>query len=157
MPITQSGDLGSIFSDYDGERGPVIRSGERLPISPMLRHLVYRRDRWTCQRCGAHPYPANPARRSGALHLDHIVPWSAGGLDRSDNLRTMCGPCNKERSNFMRKADKHAVPIVGICTSCLAAVDPRIAALSEHPLPRFDAYCACRHHLSWAFEGWHII
>lgn len=29
------------------------------------------------------------------LQVDHIVPKSRGGRDHVDNLRTLCGPCNR--------------------------------------------------------------
>lgn len=95
-------------------------------------------------------------RRSGALHLDHIVPWSAGGIDRSDNLRTLCGPCNIKRSNFVSSSDKPAMPIVKICTPCLVAVEPRFERFLGMP-GRFTVYCAKVHHEGWAVRGWHIV
>lgn len=137
-------------------RAPIRRTGERPPISPMLRRLVYRRDRWTCQSCGAYSQAKEENRRSGALHLDHIVPWSAGGIDRSDNLRTLCGPCNIKRSNFVSSSDKPAMPIVKICTPCLVAVEPRFERFLGMP-GRFTVYCAKVHHEGWAVRGWHIV
>jgi hypothetical protein len=135
-----------------GERADVLRGGPRDPISRLVRQLVYRRDRWTCQRCGAMPFPADPARRSGALHLDHIIPWSALGSDRSDNLRTYCGPCNAERSNRVSSRDQPSMPIVGICVPC----HPRIA-YGPRPPQAFDVYCGHLHHIGWAVPGWQIL
>lgn len=133
-----------------GERADVIRSGARDPISPWIRGLIYRRDNWTCQHCGAASYARDPHRRSGALHLDHIVPWSAGGSDLTTNLRTLCGPCNYARSNFKDDATA-SMPIVRICTPCLCvdAVD--------QPAWSFTVYCACHSHEGWAIPGWHIL
>lgn len=133
-----------------GERAPRIRTGPRDPISPLVRQLVYRRDQYRCQSCGAVPNARDPHRRSGALHLDHIIPWSAGGPDRSDNLRTLCGPCNEKRSNFVTGKEKPSTPIVRICLPCLTNAYAR-------PDGAFDVYCACRHHPSWALPGWHIL
>lgn len=62
---------------------------DRAPISRGLRILVYKRDNFRCLWCGT----------SSRLELDHIVPWSAGGSDTFDNLRTLCHDCNTYRSN----------------------------------------------------------
>lgn len=67
--------------------------GRRLPDD--TRGLVLRRDRYRCVFCG----------KGGLLEVDHIVPWSAGGSDDMDNLRTLCRPCNQDRSNFKVPAD----------------------------------------------------
>lgn len=138
-------------------RAPIRRSGEREPISGMVRRLVYQRDQWQCQHCRATPIASDPHRQSGPLHLDHIVPWSAGGSDRSDNLRTLCGTCNATRSNFVSDDDEPATPIVSICTQCLVYREPRYMALKEHDGGRFVVYCATGHHTSWAIDGWRIL
>ena len=133
-----------------GERAERVRYGEREPISPLVRQLVYRRDEYRCQHCGAHPYARDPHRRSGALHLDHIVPWSAGGSDRSDNLRTLCGPCNMRRSNVIDGDEKPALPVVGICGPCLTRT-------YSPPPTAFRVYCGHCSHESWAIPGWKIL
>lgn len=145
------------------ERARLVRTGEREPISPMLRALVHRRDGWRCQVCGHVPWRKEESRegRAGAIQLDHIRPWSsfkAGdpACDRSDNLRTICADCNENRSNFVRKSDKPAMPIVKICTPCLGGVEPRYAKLMELP-DRFDVWCAKLNHDSWAVRGWKIV
>jgi HNH endonuclease len=92
------------------ERNPVVRTGERAPISSELRRGIFARDRGRCQLCGGH-----------APHgeLDHIVPWSAGGSDRSSNLRLTCLDCNQQRSNYVTVADAHfALPIARSCQAC---------------------------------------
>jgi 5-methylcytosine-specific restriction endonuclease McrA len=48
---------------------------------------VKRRDRFTCQRCGA----------MYRLEVDHIVPRRLGGSDHPDNLRTLCHDCHVNR------------------------------------------------------------
>lgn len=139
------------------ERAEVNRRGERQPISKLTRTLVYRRDRWTCQRCGRKAFALKEDERSGALQLDHIVPWSAGGSDRSDNLRTLCKPCNETRSNFVADTDKAATPCVRICAPCLSVVDERIARALSVPVETFPVYCGSRNHMSWAIPGWSIL
>jgi len=71
-------------------REPVVRHGERPPLHPAVRRAVLLRDGYRCRWCG----------NGGLLEIDHIVPWSAGGSDRSDNLRTLCQACNQHRSNY---------------------------------------------------------
>jgi hypothetical protein len=59
-------------------------------ISLSLRYKVLCRDRFTCVLCGA-----SPAKTLGVeLHVDHIFPWSRGGLNIETNLRTLCSQCN---------------------------------------------------------------
>lgn len=48
-----------------------------------LRFKVLQRDNFRCQACGASP-SLDPSVR---LHVDHIVPWSAGGETTMDNLQ----------------------------------------------------------------------
>jgi hypothetical protein len=151
-PPTSPRDAADLLDElfHPPERAPNVRSGEREPISFIVRQLVYRRDHWTCQACGATPYARTLDRRSGALHLDHIVPWSAGGSDRSDNLRTLCGPCNYDRSNYVTGHEAPVLPIVGICTPCLTMPD-------FQPESSFPVYCGSRSHESWAIPGWQIL
>jgi len=55
-----------------------------------LRYSVLRRDRFSCRACGR-----SPALQPGlVLHIDHIVPWSQGGLTVEQNLQTLCEQCN---------------------------------------------------------------
>lgn len=67
--------------------GPLTQLAGRPWIPTWLRAAVYERDGYRCIECGA-------AER---LSLDHIRPWSRGGLDTYENLRTLCLPCNWSR------------------------------------------------------------
>jgi hypothetical protein len=59
-------------------------------ISLTLRYKVLCRDRFRCVICGR-----SPAKDSGVeLHVDHIFPWSKGGQNTEENLRTLCFYCN---------------------------------------------------------------
>lgn len=61
-----------------------------------LRFLVHRRDRFACVACGR-----SPATHPGVvLHVDHIVPWSKGGLTVLANLQSLCETCNIGKSNL---------------------------------------------------------
>jgi hypothetical protein len=77
------------------ERWPVVRTGERDPIPAHVRAAIFYRDRFQCQIC------PSGTELTGPWHLDHIVPWSAGGPDDSTNLRVLCEFHNLERSNFI--------------------------------------------------------
>jgi hypothetical protein len=92
-----------------GERWPVIRTGKRPPVNRMMRRLIYQRDGYTCGFCF----------KRGLMQLDHIIPWSAGGSDRSDNLRSLCKKCNEERSNYRTESDHSAVPVTLACDVCI--------------------------------------
>lgn len=93
-----------------GQRHPVIRRGDRDEIAPMLRSLIWHRDRGRCQMCG---------RSDVIMELDHIVPWSAGGPDVSTNLRLLCGPCNERRSNFQTLELERPSAVTPICDRCM--------------------------------------
>lgn len=59
----------------------------RAHIANSTRASVYARDGHRCLVCGT----------TQRLSLDHIVPWSAGGSDKPDNLRTLCVICNSRK------------------------------------------------------------
>jgi HNH endonuclease len=98
----------------NGERWPLIRLGGRKKIPRIVRRLIFERDGGCCPGCGIH-------LTIGTAQLDHIVPWSAGGPDTSDNLRLLCEPCNADRSNFRTGLDDHAnrrPPVALCCVAC---------------------------------------
>lgn len=61
-------------------------------ISLTLRQHVLRRDKFTCQLCGAKP----PDVR---IEVDHKTPRSKGGSDTEANLWTTCIACNRGKGN----------------------------------------------------------
>ena len=92
----------------DGE--PCVRSARlRLPVPEVIslshydrlpsaavtfsRRNIYKRDRYTCQYCGAQP-------GSEELTVDHVNPRSQGGISTWENCVLACVGCNK------RKADR---------------------------------------------------
>lgn len=68
---------------------------DRVPVNAVTfsRRNIYKRDRYTCQFCGAQP-------GSEELTIDHVVPRSQGGISTWENCVLACVGCNK------RKADR---------------------------------------------------
>jgi len=60
----------------------------RSPLSKSLRHKILKRDRFTCQACGARAPDVE-------LEVDHKIPVSKGGTDDESNLTTLCVDCNR--------------------------------------------------------------
>ena len=70
---------------------------KRTHIPKGMRKEVFKRDNYTCVQCGA-------KKEDGAtLHVDHIIPVSRGGTDELDNLQTLCGDCNLNKSDLIQK------------------------------------------------------
>jgi len=65
--------------------------------SVRLRYQVLKRDHFSCRQCGASPAKSVEVE----LHVDHITPWSKGGLTTLENLRTLCQSCNLGKSNLL--------------------------------------------------------
>lgn len=100
------------------------KTEDRAPIERSLRIEVYKRDHSRCVWCG----------REGRLELDHITPWSAGGPDEFDNLRTLCHSCNEYRSNYVDPLDDacRRLPSGFQCVYCnydRIAGDPELTAI----------------------------
>lgn len=85
----------------------VLESAEPIPtfgqgISASQRQRILIRNGLTCRICGltsGDPHPLDPNRKI-ILHVDHIIPLSAGGKNEDSNLRTTCSACNEGRSNL---------------------------------------------------------
>ncbi|MFT3768441.1 MAG: HNH endonuclease signature motif containing protein [Minicystis sp.] len=74
-------------------RRVVAARGNRvIPLS--LRYEILSRDGFRCRACGR-----TPSADGVKLHIDHIRPFSLGGLTEKANLRTLCNDCNIGRSN----------------------------------------------------------
>jgi predicted Zn-ribbon and HTH transcriptional regulator len=68
------------------------RPSARDLIPPQLRFRVFQRDGFRCRYCG------RGATQGAILHLDHVVPFSAGGETTEENLLTACDTCNLGKS-----------------------------------------------------------
>jgi 5-methylcytosine-specific restriction endonuclease McrA len=66
----------------------------RVPLSKIVankpsRAMIYKRDNYTCQYCGATKH----------LTIDHVVPKSKGGGEDWSNLAVACSKCNTSKGN----------------------------------------------------------
>ena len=64
----------------------------RKPMGKRLRFEIFKRDRFTCQYCGAQPPDV-------VLVVDHITPVAGGGSSEPENLITACEGCNAGKSD----------------------------------------------------------
>lgn len=65
---------------------------KRQSTGKRLRFEVFKRDRFTCQYCGAQPPQV-------VLVADHIEPAALGGPTSIDNLITSCEACNQGKAD----------------------------------------------------------
>jgi hypothetical protein len=73
-----------------------LRGLRAIPVA--LRFQVLERDGSRCRACGRSP------AEDVTLHVDHILPYSLGGLTLLNNLQTLCAPCNIGKSNRSQTA-----------------------------------------------------
>lgn len=103
------------------QAGIVPCKPKRVAISKRRRFEILKRDRFTCQYCGAHP-------PNVLLHVDHIKPVAEGGGNHDDNLITACEPCNQ---------GKGAVPLSSVPENLsskaarVAEAEAQLAAYNE--------------------------
>jgi hypothetical protein len=70
-------------AEEDAERG----RRERLPDE--VRAAVWHRDEGRCVRCGSEQ----------ELQFDHVIPFSRGGSNATENIQILCGPCNRAKGD----------------------------------------------------------
>jgi len=121
------------------KRWPMLRRGARDEIPALTRRLVLRRDNHHCKRCA----------EDTSLQLDHVVPWSHFGPDRSDNLQTLCEWCNSQRSNFLELGQpQRIIGVTVVCDPCLCEHDGNMGR--KHDRENLWFYCPlCR---DWGAE-----
>jgi len=79
-----------------------IRYGSYWYSRPRYQRIVFLRDNFTCQVCGLRPVASMDGYRRPdlhQLHVDHIHPFSKGGLTAFDNLQTLCRRCNLSKGS----------------------------------------------------------
>jgi 5-methylcytosine-specific restriction endonuclease McrA len=77
---------------------------DRVPANVVTfsRRNVFKRDRFTCQYCGAQP-------GSEELTIDHVVPRSHGGATTWENCVLACIECNAKKAN--RTPEQASMPL----------------------------------------------
>jgi 5-methylcytosine-specific restriction endonuclease McrA len=68
----------------------MARSSRRM--SDTEKWHVLDRDKGTCVYCGWSR--GRSYGRADSIHVDHVVPWSRGGVATRENLVCSCGSCN---------------------------------------------------------------
>ena len=89
---------------------PIPRSKQRSSCIPKwLSYAVKAADRWQCQGVvaviGDNRKVIGYERccRTEHLQIDHVIPWSLGGLTALLNLITLCDVCNRTKSNYFER------------------------------------------------------
>lgn len=80
-----------------------LRRMIRRPLGRLSlnRHNILRRDKYTCQYCGA---------KGKLLTIDHVLPKSRGGRDTWENLVTACLRCNTRKGD--RTPEEAGMPLL---------------------------------------------
>lgn len=79
------------FKNSRSTRSDELRAYSRS-IPPTLRRKILKAHDHKCAQCG------RDLRQSGH-HIDHIIPFSKGGLTAEDNLQALCPKCNLVKGN----------------------------------------------------------
>ena len=84
------------FCEYSAEQ--VLRESPwpSRHIPDELRDRVLKRDGCRCVKCGA----------KSPLEIDHVLPVSAGGESKYENLQTLCRSCNRRKRNSVATATR---------------------------------------------------
>ena len=72
-----------------------LRRNRRKNIAEAVRYEVFARANFRCEACGNSPKIDNDC----VLHVDHIIPFSLGGIDNMTNYQCLCGSCNTSKGN----------------------------------------------------------
>lgn len=77
---------------------------DRVPINSVTfsRRNIFKRDRFTCQYCGAQP-------GSEELTIDHVLPRAQGGTSTWENCVLACVECNARKAD--RTPEQASMPL----------------------------------------------
>lgn len=111
---------------------------QRKPLSYALRFAVLASSRFRCHYCGQ-PAPGV------VLHVEHVIPLSAGGTDDPTNLVAACSACNGGKAGAALEAigrcpgERHPGPFFAVQYGPMDAPLQDIVLVCE----------TCRHIVSW--------
>jgi len=71
------------------------KTSKSRTINQKTRLKIFKKNNYACTICGKSP----ATHRGVILHIDHIKPFSKGGDNSLENLRTLCDKCNIARGN----------------------------------------------------------
>jgi len=74
-------------------------SHKKSPVPQILRMKAFKRDNFTCVKCGFSPENKDDCIK---LHADHIHPEKHGGKASLENLQTLCRNCNSSKGSKMQ-------------------------------------------------------
>lgn len=80
----------------NSDPGKKPRKNTRKTIPLTVRHNIFKRDNYTCIKCGQSP-AKNPTNVE--LEVDHILPVARGGNNDVENLQTLCRKCNQGKKD----------------------------------------------------------
>jgi hypothetical protein len=66
--------------------------GRHIPRDIMMK--VVRRDDYRCRKCGQHVEDRD-------IEFDHVIPHAKGGPTSVENIRLLCRPCNRKKSDSL--------------------------------------------------------
>lgn len=81
-----------------------IRHRNRPAVPKSVKRWVLQRDNWTCYLCGDAIPQWIPWPRPLSATVDHVIPWSKGGLGTPDNLRAAHWHCNRRKADQLLEA-----------------------------------------------------
>lgn len=85
---------GKTFTDEQLNYLGFVKSVNRVSFSPLIKNDLYDASGHRCSICG------KPISRD-EFTVDHIVPLSRGGKNKSTNLRCVCNECNQLKNNLL--------------------------------------------------------
>lgn len=82
-------------------------------VSQNIKFRIMERDNYTCVYCGEKCI-------ENELNIDHIVPYSKGGVSDINNLATSCISCNREKYNNRHEREAEILELVKLRNKELA-------------------------------------
>jgi 5-methylcytosine-specific restriction endonuclease McrA len=80
-----------------------------MAVPPSTRSVVRERAQRHCEYCHA-----DERWQFVRFTIDHVLPQSAGGSDKADNLALACRNCNERRGNRVEGRDPETETVVSL-------------------------------------------